>query len=180
MAGERQLVCDFASEAVRDLLPAVESRVRGWAESFDEAGLRAARRHRAFGGFSMGSVCTWFQFEKNLAYFSAFLPLSGDSWAVELMGGHNRPEETADVLARAVEEGLKSGYDFRILAATGSEDPAVDNMTPQMEAMKRRSVFSFGKDPEAGNVHFEIAPGEVHSYECVFNYVYSYLPYLFG
>ena len=180
MEGERQLVCDFAEEAVRALLPAVESRVRGWAVSFDEAGLSAARGHRAFGGFSMGSVTTWFQFQKNLAYFGTFLPLSGDSWAVELMGGHNRPAETAELLARVAEDGLQKGFDFRIFAATGSEDPASGNMAPQIEAMKRLPVFSFSEDPAAGRLHYEVAPGAVHSYECVYQYVYSYLPLLFG
>lgn len=177
---ELQKVREFIPETVSELLPAVESHVRGYAESVDEAGLRASRAHRAFGGFSMGSCTTWFQFTENLPFFSVFLPLSGDCWAVEPRGGGSKPAETAEALARAALDGLKAGYDFRIYAATGSIDPACESMSPQIEQMKRHPVFAFRDDPAAGNCHFEVAEGERHAYECVYNYLYSYLPYLFG
>ena len=180
MEGERDWVCEFAVEAAKELLPAVESHVRGWAESVDDAGLRASRAHRAFGGFSMGSVTTWFEFLRNLPYFATFLPLSGDCWAVEVLGGSTQPAKTAEALAAAAEEAAKAGYDFRIFAATGSEDPASGNMAKQIEEMKRLPVFQFSEDLTAGNFHYEIAQGEIHSYESVFNYVYSYLPLLFA
>ncbi len=180
MEGERQMVRDFASEAANELFPAVESRVRSWAASVDDEGLRASRAHRAFGGFSMGSVTTWFEFLINLPYISAFLPLSGDCWAAEILGGSARPGETADILERAAAAALADGYDFRIFAATGSEDPASGNMAQQIEEMKHRKSFDFSEDPARGNFHYEIAEGAVHSYECVFNYVYSYLPYIFA
>ena len=180
MEGERKMVHDFAAEMVRDVIPAVESRVRGWAESCDEAGLIASRRHRAFGGFSMGSVTTWFEFLENLPYIATFLPLSGDCWTVEIMGGSNKPKETAEALAGAAEKALKAGYDFRIFAATGSEDPASGNMVQQIEEMKKLPPFKFSEDPASGNFHYEVAEGAVHAYECVFNYVYSYLPLIFA
>lgn len=47
-------------ELVNDLIPIVESRYRTYAESTDDAGLEASREHRAIGGFSMGSVTTWY------------------------------------------------------------------------------------------------------------------------
>ncbi|MCR5174782.1 MAG: hypothetical protein K6C09_09185 [Oscillospiraceae bacterium] len=180
MENERQLTIDFTAETVSDLLPAVESHVRGWADSTDEAGLRASRRHRAFGGFSMGAVTTWFEFLRNLPYFSTFLPLSGDCWAVESLGGNTRPFETANELARAVENSGMSGDGFRIFAATGSEDSAFDNTAVQIEEMKRFPVFQFSEDPAAGNFHYEVAQGATHCYDCVLNYTYSFLPYLFG
>ncbi len=180
MEGERQMVRDFAEEAVKELMPAVESRVRSWAESVDDRGLRASRAHRAFGGFSMGSVTTWFEFLKNLPYIASFLPLSGDCWAAEIMGGSTKPVETAGILADAAAAALSAGFDFKIFAATGSEDPASGNMVRQIEEMKRREPFRFSPDPAEGNFHYEVAEGAVHSYECVFNYVYSYLPFIFA
>ena len=180
MEGERQQVSDFASEMVKELIPAVESHVRGWAASVDDEGLRASRAHRAFGGFSMGSVTTWFEFLKNLPYIATFLPLSGDCWAAEIMGGSSKPKETAGLLAKAAGEALKNGYDFRIFAASGSKDPASGNMAQQIEEMKRLEPFVFHEDLTAGNFHYEVAEGAVHSYECVTNYVYSYLPFLFA
>ena len=178
-AVEWQKVQDFIPETVSELLPAVESRYRSFAESVDEAGLCASRAHRGFGGFSMGSCTTWYQFLRNLPCFSVFLPFSGDCWALVPQGGGSMPAETADVLARAALDGIKAGFDFQIFAATGSEDPALPHMRPQIEQMKRHPVFAFSEDPAVGNLHFEVAEGERHAYECVYNYLYSYLPILF-
>ena len=180
MERERTLVSEFSIETVKDLIPAVESSVRGWAESFDAEGLRASRWHRAFGGFSMGAVTTWFEFLRNLDCFATFLPLSGDCWEIENLGGHSRPAETADALAAAAEAAVEAGNDFRLFVATGSEDSAFINLAQQIEEMKRRPVFRYSEDLTEGNFHYEVAQGAVHSYENVLNYVYSYLPYLFS
>ena len=176
---EQQKVLEFIPEAVTELLPAVESRVNGWAADVSEEGLRASRAHRAFGGFSMGACTTWYLFLQKLAYFSAFVPLSGDCWAVEPRGGGTHPAETAEALARAALAGLRDGFGFQIYAATGSEDPALQSLGPQIEAMKRHPVFAFSEDPASGNLHYAVAEGERHAYECVYNYLYSYLPALF-
>lgn len=179
MERERKLVSEFPEETVKDLIPAVESRVRGWAESFGAEGLRASRGHRAFGGFSMGAVTTWFEFLRNLDCFATFLPLSGDCWTIEELGGRSRPAETADALAAAAEEAVGAGKDFRLFVATGSEDSAFVNLAQQIEEMKRRPIFRYSEDLTEGNFHYEVAPGAVHSYENVLNYVYSFLPFLF-
>ena len=179
MEKERNLVREFSFETVQYLIPAVESSVRGWAESFDTEGLRVSRKHRACGGFSMGAVATWFEFLRNLDCIATFLPLSGDCWAVETLGGHSRPAETADVLAAAGDQAAEAGYDFRIFIATGSEDSAFVNLAQQIEEMKRRPVFRYSEDLTEGNFHYKVAQGAIHSYENVLNYVYSYLPCLF-
>ena len=179
MDREGELVREFPDETVKELIPAVESRVRGWAETFDEEGLRASRSHRAFGGFSMGAVTTWYEFIRNLKVFATFLPLSGDCWAVDHLGGFSKPSETADVLARAAEEAVRGGCDFRIFVATGSEDSACVNLAQQIEEMKHRSVFRFSEDLTEGNFHYEIAQGAEHTYGNVLDYTYSFLPYLF-
>ncbi len=127
----------------------------------------------------MGAVTTWFEFLKNLPYFGTFLPLSGDCWAVEMLGGNTRPAETAKALSIAVEKSGLSFEDFRIFAATGSEDSAFDNMAEQIEEMKKLSVFHFSEDLTTGNFHYKVAQGAIHSYDCVLNYVYSFLPCLF-
>lgn len=176
---ERQKVLDFLPETVSELLPAVESRYKSYAEDVTPEGLSASRAHRGFGGFSMGSCTTWFQFLENLPYFSVFVPLSGDCWVIEQQGGGSHSEETAELLARQALDGLKAGLDFQIFAATGSEDPAAVPMRPQIEWMKKHPVFSFSEDPAVGNLHFFVAEGKRHAYECVYHYLYTYLPYLF-
>ncbi len=170
----------FQKELTEQLLPAVEGFVRGYAESVDAEGLKKAREHRGFGGFSMGSVNTWYAFSLHLDYFSTFVPLSGDSWAVELMGGSKQPEATAEHLRGSI---LSQGFgpaDFSIYAATGTEDIAYPNLTPQIEAMKKLDdVFRFSEDYGTGNFHYLVADGLAHAYEAVYQYLYNYLPYLF-
>lgn len=72
-----RLTENFHNELVNDLIPAVESKYSTWAASTDASGLAASRDHRAFGGFSMGSVNTWRAFEHCLDYFRYFAPSSG-------------------------------------------------------------------------------------------------------
>lgn len=173
---EREKVLQFLPELTGELLPAVEGRYNVYASGTSDEALRAARAHRGFGGFSMGGCTTWFAFLKKLDYFRTFVPLSGDCWAVEPRGGKTHSNETAKLLADAAAQ----GPDFCIFSATGSKDAACGMLTPQIEAMKARpDVFTFSEDPVIGNLHYEVAESEVHAYEAVYNYLYSYLPYLF-
>ena len=178
---EHESVLTFQKEELTQrLLPAVEGALRTYAEGFDPASLRRARAHRAFGGFSMGAVNTWYAFSLHLDYFSVFLPLSGDDWTMEIMGGSKKAKETAAALKKAA-EGLGFGpEDFRIFAATGTEDIAYPNLTPQIQAMKAETaLFRFSEDFTGGNLHYLLAQGLAHNYEAVCQYVYNCLPYLF-
>ena len=178
---EKAHVLLFQNELAEELVPAVESRYHTYAKSGTPAALRASREHRAIGGFSMGSCVTWYAFLQHLDLFSRFLPLSGDCWGIEPMGGASHPAETAQLLRSAV---LDAGFgpdDLCIFAATGSEDMASKALTPQIEAMKKLpDVFRFEDDFAAGNAHYFVAEGKNHAYEDVYQYVYSYLPYLFA
>ena len=136
--------------------------------------------HRGFGGFSMGSCTTWFAFMQHMDYFSTYVPLSGDCWAVECMGGGTNTKETVDLLEKSVIESGYSPNQYFIYAGTGTEDPANRALTPQIEEMKKRqNVFQFNEDFAKGNLHFILAEGAVHAYEAVYEYLYNYLPYLF-
>lgn len=118
--------------------------------------------------------------QAEISYFRTFLPLSGDSWVVCSKGGELHPAETARHLYDAASAAKAEGLDFRIYAATGDQDPADPAMTPQIEEMKKYpDVFVYDEDPTKGNLHYAVAEGEVHAYEAVYNYLYSYLPYLF-
>lgn len=67
-----QLTRNYHNELVNDLIPAVEGKFSSYAESTDMKDLIASRDHRAFMGFSMGSVATWRTFEYCLDYFRYF------------------------------------------------------------------------------------------------------------
>lgn len=79
VSGSWDAVMEFPTELVDYLMPAVESAYSTYAETADDAGFAASRDHRAFSGFSMGSVTTWAVFEQCLGYFHDFIPISGDS-----------------------------------------------------------------------------------------------------
>lgn len=173
------LVKLFPDEFVNDLIPAVEGTYSTYAETTDEEDIRASRDHRAFGGFSMGSVTTWYVFQHKLDYVATFLPISGDSWAVAMQGGRSRPQETAETLRDAL---AQSGYgvqDFFIYAITGTDDIAEPCMTPMIEKMQAMpETFIFAENRADGNIRYRVKPGGMHDMTNVRQYLYNMLPKL--
>lgn len=174
-----ELVSVFHTEFINDLMPSVESHYRTYAEEADAEGLEASRKHRAFGGFSMGSVTTWYQFVNALDYVAYFMPLSGDCWEYGNQGGASHPKETAEYLGDFV-VGHRYADDFYIYAMTGGDDIAYDAMTNQINALHETDGFKFGEDENSGNISFQILDGATHDYTYYRNYIYSILPYFFG
>ena len=172
----------FYDELVADLLPRIEGSYRTYAEGVTPDELAAAREHRVFGGFSMGSVTTWHMFTKGLDYFANFLPMSGDSWIRGQFGGRDEPDDTADTLAEAAVESGYSRDDYAIFAATGTEDTAYEPMNNQIEAMRSRTEafdftdVGFGE----GNLMYYVVEGNAHDYPYGYDYIYSGLPRLLG
>ena len=173
-----RLVSVFHTEFINDLMPAAESRYRTYAESTDAAGLEASRDHRAFGGFSMGSVTTWYQFVNALDYVRYFMPLSGDCWEYGSQGGASHPQETAAYLNDFISQ-HKYKDAFYIYAMTGGSDIAYDAMTNQLNAMKTTEGFRFGTSETDGNISFQILDGATHDYTWYRNYIYTILPSFF-
>lgn len=173
------LVAKFPAEFENDLMPAVESHYRTYATTTDKTGLKASRAHRAFGGFSMGSVTTWYEFATVLDYVAYFLPLSGDSWQFGEMGGRSHPKETAAYLADIADKAQKNGNSFFIYAATGSDDIAYPALSAQVAAMRGESAFRFAPSQSGGNISFQVLDGGRHSYEYYRNYIISGLKTFF-
>ena len=86
----------------------------------------AVRDSRAFSGFSLGAVTTWYEFYYNNDLIKYFLSLSGDCWIMGTYGGRYRPKETADRLERIVREKIYTASDYKIYAAVGTRDPIWD------------------------------------------------------
>ena len=171
----------FPTEFINDLMPAVEEAYHTYAESVSQEGLKASRGHRAFGGFSMGSVTTWYMFADALDYVSTFIPESGDCWIVEQMGGANATEETVEKLKEAVINRGFDSSDFTIYAATGTEDIAYSQMNAQIEKMKTESeVFKFSSIKGEGNLYYNLAEGKTHDYGPARDYFYDALKFLYG
>ena len=164
----------FATTEIDTLIAAVESRYTTYArgDTSDES-LRASRRHRAFGGFSMGATTTWDVFALRPQYFYGYMPMAGESWI-----GRDEDADSAQI-AQLVTAGAERAHygpqDFRILASVGSEDPALWDMTPQIDELHEDYPDLMTED----SLQMWIDEGESHSMTSVGNQVAHDLPLLF-
>ncbi|SET54970.1 sugar-binding protein [[Clostridium] polysaccharolyticum] len=177
---------NFYKELQNIIIPKVESTYNtAYGEAVDneeenKARMNDTREHRAFGGFSMGSACTWYTFINSLDYIKYYVPLSGDCWAISGSADNTKSAETAEYLANVVKDSNYNNVNgFKLLCATGSNDIAYPNMNPQMQEMKKLSEFVFDKDTTIGNTYFIVADGGTHAWNFVNQYLYNILPDLF-
>lgn len=170
----------FHKELINNVIPLVETKYHTYAASADSKDLKASRDHRAFGGFSMGAVTTWYAYINCLDYFRYFMPLSGDCWALGQTSGGTKAKETAEYLAKAAKDAGYQPQDYYIFGATGKLDIAYPNMAPQIEAMKNlKDSFIYSANPKKGNLYFIVSEGGTHAWNWVNQYIYDILPDLF-
>ena len=163
----------FYKEFRQSVIPFVEGKYSTYAASTSDEDIKASRRHRAYGGFSMGGVSTWAVMQNCLDIVAYYMPLSGDHWI------GNSADEKARNLSNAVKQSGFSTHDYFIFCATGSEDIAYPNVAPQIEAMKNYPEFIYTSDFSKGNLYFLVSPGKTHWWGYVRHYVYQALPYFF-
>ncbi len=163
----------FYQEFRRSVIPFVEGKYSTYAASTSDADIKASRRHRCYGGFSMGAVSTWAVMQNCLDIVAYYMPLSGDHWT------GNSGYDKANNLANAIRQGGYSTRDYFIFCATGSDDIAYPNVSPQIEEMKKMKEFVYTSDFSKGNLYFLVAPGKTHWWGYVKHYVCQGLPYLF-
>jgi len=164
----------FATSEIDTLMKEVETRYATFAHGdMSDASLRASRWHRAFGGFSMGATTTWDVFSLRPQYFYGYMPMAGESWI-----GREEDADEARIAELVTAGALREGYgpaDFRILASVGSDDPALWDMSPQLD--------EFHEDyPELmtdSSLQLWIDDGEAHSSASVAHQVAHSLPLLF-
>ena len=164
----------FHRDLRENLIPTVESRYHTYAQDVTEEGLQASREHRAFGGFSLGAVTTWYQFIYNLDYIKYFVPMSGDCWIMGTYGGLYQPVETVDYLEQVVSDGGWNGDDFYIYQGIGTDDPIWDQTDSQIQEMLTRDLFT------AENLHYAIIQGGRHDIDACERYLYHALQNFFG
>ena len=163
----------FSQEYVNDLIPAVETHYSTYLESPNEAGILASRQHRAIGGFSLGSITTWYVFEQAFPYSKWYLPMSGDNWSQGMYGGQYYPEATAQFLADLV-NASPYGNDFYVWYACGTEDvrlPQSDNQARAMGALS--DTFN------ASNFSYHMKEGGRHDFNAVYEFCYHALQFFF-
>ncbi len=165
---------NFWYELNNYLIPAFESAYNTYAPDVTPEGIRASRTHRAFSGFSMGSVCCWATFGHSLDQIAYYMPCCGGA----SFGGD------AAVAARDLEASvIRSGYtkdDFFIYAGCGGEgDVGYPGMTAQVEAMKQLpDTFVYCENFADGNLYYTQCSGG-HSTKSVELIMYCALPTFF-
>ena len=163
----------FSQEYVNDLIPAVETHYSTYLEKTDAAGILASRDHRAIGGFSLGSITTWYIFEQAFPYSKWYLPMSGDNWSQGMYGGQYHPKETAAFLADIVN---KSAYkdNFYVWYAVGDRDVRLPQTDNQAKAMGEL-VDTFNSK----NFSYHMKKGGQHDFNAVWEFCYHALQFFF-
>lgn len=170
----------FPEELINQVVPLVEMKYNTYLASASKADMKASRDHRAFGGFSMGSVTTWYTFINCLDYVKYYMPLSGDCWVLGQTAGSNKAKETAEYLAKVAKDAGYTPKDYYIFCATGSLDIAYPNLKPQVDEMRKlKDSFIYSGDPNKGNFYFIVSDGGTHAWNWVNQYIYDILPDLF-
>ena len=129
----------FQEEMRRDIMPAVESTFRTWAETADDAGFAASRAHRGFAGYSNGCRMCWYSFLHLLDTGYWFLPMSNSIGVPAILNG--------------VESW--SGYRGQYFVFTCCGGPRDDLSTATVnlvnELLKWPDCFSYGLDRANGD-----------------------------
>ena len=130
----------FHSDFENALMPAVEGKYHTYARSTSPEDLKASRDHRAFGGFSLGSVTTWLQFCYDYDYIRYFAPMSGSSW---YYGGYGnfQIERNVDFIEQLVKEQNLDERGYFIYHAVGTLD-AVKSQSIDMASRCCRGTHS--------------------------------------
>ena len=156
---------NFHVELHEFLIPAIE-------KSFQ---VFTTRDHRAYGGFSMGALSTWYQLGYGLEDIKYFVPLSGDLWTYNEDGQKQRAEESATWLNSRVEQSGYSAHDFFVWGYTGSNDIACKPENALVGAlMGNAPMFEYGV-----NLHYSVFEGGDHQYKYINQYLGEVIPALF-
>lgn len=163
-----RLTDNYHNELVNDLLPAVEGKYSTYAEGTSRQELAESRSHRAFAGFSMGSVTTWHTFQYCMDYFRYFLPSSG-----------SLTSDGAYMERLVTDAGYGSG-DFFIYAMSGTEDFAYAAFTAQIQAMLNApgGIFIDAGNENSGNLAYRVQEGNAHDGNAAMQYIYNGLIWL--
>lgn len=156
------------------LMPAVEGKFHTYAESTSQDDLKASRDHRAFGGFSLGSVTTWLQFCYDSDYIRYFLPMSGSCW---YYGGYGdfQIEKNVDFIQQLIQDNDLDERGYFIYHGVGTNDTVKSQSIDMAEEMLSRSeVFT----PD--HYVFYQREGGQHDHISCREFMYNALPLFFG
>ena len=163
----------FHQDFENHLMPAVEGQFHTYAQSVSDEDLKASRSHRAFGGFSLGSVTTWLKFCYDYDYIRYFLPMSGSCWYYGTYGDF-QTKNNVDFIEQLVKDENLDERGYFIYHTTGTQDTVKSQTVMQAEEMiARAEVFT----PD--HYVFYQKDGGYHDFNAVQEYLYNALPLFF-
>lgn len=175
-----QATMNYHKELRQYLIPTVEraynTHYAATVKGATNQAIDATRSHRAFGGFSMGALTTWYTLIGDCAAVKYYIPLSGDIWHFSADGKRDSYKEVALWVNSELE---KSPFkiDFKVFGYTGTKDLAGNPQRNIVAALNAYApIFRFNK-PDA-NLFFSMREGGQHFYGDVNQYLYFALPLL--
>lgn len=165
--GYLEMVPNFYKEVIQDIIPAVEMQYNTYLEDPSDAGIKASRDHRAFTGYSRGSVATWKIFHYDFEYFRWYAPMSCHTTADHYIRDEFSMDEVLDYVKKPIHE--HPDLPFYIYASSGYPNDAV-KMHEQMKYITREPEFSYGLDPKIHNIYFSLS--EFHHTDLLVPYYY--------
>ena len=174
---------NYDREIVRDIIPAVEMRYSTYLDDATDAGIKAARDHRAFSGYSRGCAWTWRMFRHAFEYFRWFCPTSGgiscDTPLPMPPGSAPFPTFTDAEILDYITAPIKAHPElpFFLYAGCGGTMDA-PGMRQQIALLCGHSAFSYGADPAKNNLLFTVSDF-YHTDYLVPYYFWNYLKIIF-
>lgn len=162
----------FHNDFEKHLMPAVEGQFHTYAKSTSDEDLKASRDHRAFGGFSLGSVTTWLQFCYDYDYIRYFLPMSGSSWYYGTYGDF-QIEKNVNFIESLVKDNDLDNRGYFIYHAVGTKDQVKSQSIDMANEMLSREIFT------PNHYVFYQKEGGVHDHYAVREFIYNALPHFF-
>lgn len=171
------LTRDFHTELQNDLIPTVEKKYNTYLEGTDSIAVTKSRDHRAYGGFSMGALSTWYQLAYGVNAVKHFLPLSGDIWAYNEKGEKQDAKFAAEWMNSMLEKS-PFAHDFEVYGYTGTKDIAGNPEKATIEALHNYAPLFRYATPNA-NLRFSMKKDGEHFYGHINEYLYYALPLIY-
>lgn len=169
---------NFHTELQNDLIPVVENAYNTYLEGRDSLAVTKSRNHRAYGGFSMGALSTWYQLAYGVNAVRTFIPLSGDIWVYDAQGKKQDAQTAAEWINGMVEKS-PFAHDFEVYGYTGTKDVAGNPMKGVIEALDQYAPLFRYNTPDA-NLRFAMRQNGEHFYGHINEYLYLALPTIFA
>jgi len=166
---------DFHIELQNNLIPTIAAKYNTYLQGkADSVAIAATREHRAFGGFSMGALCTWYQLAYGISAVRNYIPLSGDIWTYDAEGKKQDANKSAEWMADMVNASAYAN-DFQVYGYSGSKDMAGEPEKNVIKALRDYApTFRYGG--MNGNLRFSMKEGGQHFYGDINQYLYYCLP----